>query len=94
MSAKPEGNCYAVSEAVYHITGGQAGPWRPQTVRHEGGTHWYLKHLQTGIVLDLSAWQFKTPVPYDQGVGRGFLTKQPSKAGMAMIEQMTWKEEI
>ena len=88
----PEGNCYASSEAIYHITGGQAGPWKPETVWHEGSTHWYLRHRETGQVLDVSAWQFQTDVPYHKGVGRGFLTKAPSKAGMKMIEVLTWKE--
>ena len=41
---KRRGNCYVTCEALYHLLGGKAAGYVPHTVRHEGGTHWYLVH--------------------------------------------------
>ena len=72
------GQCYVISEALYHFLGGKVEGWTPQVVRHEGNTHWYLKH-RDGLIVDATAAQFKTPVPYHKGRGCGFLTKKPSR---------------
>lgn len=75
------GHCYVASEALYHLTG---KTMTPQVIRHEGSTHWYLKD-KSGTIHDLTAGQFKTPVPYHQGKGCGFLTKLPSKRAQIVI---------
>ena len=80
------GHCYAASEAVFHATGGQErSPWRPHVIRHEEGTHWFLKHRDTGEVLDPTSEQFETPVPYTSGRATGFLTRIPSKHAQAIL---------
>ena len=71
------GHCYVASEALMHLLGPDS--WKPETVSHEGTTHWYLRHRETGRVLDATADQFDTPVPYAEGRGRGFMTREPSK---------------
>ncbi len=81
-------HCYAASEALYHLLGGKAAGLKPETVRHEGGPHWHLRDTITGLVLDPTFDQFDTPPPYDQGVGRGFLTKQPSKRAAEIIRRV------
>ena len=81
------GHCYVASEALYHLLGGKGGGWTPQFVTHEGGPHWFLKH-SGGRVLDPTSDQFSTPVPYDQGRGKGFLTALPSKRAQQVIERM------
>ena len=92
------GNCYVTSEAVYHLTGGSEGPWRPATVRVPGhkDVHWYLLHRTTGQVLDLTAAQFidspAKPI-YDHGRGRGFLTRKPSKRAQILIQSMLWQPD-
>lgn len=68
------GNCYVTSEALYHLLGGKASGWTPHTVRHEGDVHWFLVH-ESGLVLDPTATQFRSPVPYALARGRGFLTR-------------------
>lgn len=85
------GHCYVASEALWHIMGGHESGWVPQNVKHEGDQHWYLRHSQTGEILDPTAGQFKTPVPYHQGRGRGFLTKQPSKRAQELINRIQAK---
>lgn len=71
------GHCYVASEALYHLLGGKAEGWKPMSIQHEGGPHWFLKH-EDGAVIDATADQFRTPVPYDEGRGCGFLTRDPS----------------
>ena len=78
------GHCYAASEAAYHALGGKEAGWTPQNVKHENAPHWFLKHA-SGRILDPTADQFKTPVPYERAVGKGFLTKEPSKRARAIL---------
>lgn len=85
-SANPiAGHCYVVSEALYHL---EQGRYKGCSVKHEGHTHWYLTDRETGAIVDLTAGQFETPVPYDRGRGRGFLTKQPSKRTQEVIRRV------
>ncbi len=81
------GHCYAASEALYHLLGGQDSGYVPQQVHHEGASHWYLRHGQTGHIIDPTADQFQDPVPYDQGKGKGFLTAKPSHRARIIIER-------
>lgn len=42
-------------------------------------------------VLDPTAAQFRTPPPYERGVGRGFLTRGPSRRARELMEAMLWQ---
>ena len=81
------GHCYAASEALYHLLGGKGAGWTPVRLRHEGGPHWFLRHLD-GTVLDPTSDQFDTPVPHTEGVGCGFLTRQPSARAAEIIRRV------
>ena len=71
------GHCYVAAEAVYVLLGGRAAGLKPASGVHEGGTHWWLV-TAAGEIIDPTADQFVTPVPYLQGRCRGFLTREPS----------------
>ena len=75
------GHCYVASEVAFYIL---PGGWRPTFIRHEGSPHWLLRH-DNGEILDLTAPQFKTPVPHHLGIGKGFLTKTPSKRAKSVL---------
>jgi len=60
-------------------------------LRHEGDSHWFLKH-DSGTILDPTVAQFETVPPYDRAVGRGFLTKQPSKRAQQLMKTLLWQE--
>lgn len=60
-------------------------------LRHEGDSHWFLQH-ESGVILDATAVQFESPPPYAQAVGRGFLTREPSKRARALMQTLTWQE--
>ena len=79
------GHCYVASEALYHLMGRDG--LTPQNIRHEGASHWYLL-ADDGTILDPTADQFSTPVPYEAGRGKGFLTKQPSKRAQEVIRRV------
>lgn len=88
------GHCYVASEAVYHTVGGKEAGWKPMSIQHEGGPHWYLKNDELGIIVDPTADQFKTPVPYDEGRGTGFLTRQPSKRAKVVLDRLLGPDDI
>lgn len=73
------GHCYVASEALFHMGGGFDSQYRPKVITHEGSTHWFLEHRETGERHDLTAAQFYTPVPYEKARWCGFLTREPSK---------------
>lgn len=78
------GHCYVACEALFHLTGGQL---RPFFVKHENAPHWFLK-AKDGTVVDPTHEQFGSPVPYENGVGKGFLTKLPSKRAQVVIDRV------
>ena len=73
-----KGQCYVMSEVMYHLFGGKNAGWKPMRMTHEGVSHWFIQH-EMGMIVDLTARQFKTMPDYRKAVGCGFLTKQPSK---------------
>ena len=78
------GHCYVASEVLYHMLGGAASGYKPMNIFHEGSSHWFLKH-SSGEIIDPTADQFKTPVPYEKAKGKGFMTRYPSnRAGVVM----------
>jgi hypothetical protein len=86
-SCSVSGHCYVASEAMFHLLGGYNSSYRPANVKHEGVQHWYLIHNDSAI-LDLTAAQFKTPIPYHRGRKRGFLTKHPSKRAQILLSRI------
>ncbi len=87
------GNCYVASEALYHLLGGKAAGWTPMQMRHEGDTHWFLRH-KTGLVVDVARKQFEVPpsiIDYASARGRGFLTKRPSRRARDLMAKLVWQ---
>jgi hypothetical protein len=81
------GHCYVTSEALYHLLGGKAEGWKPMSIQHEGGPHWFLRR-DDGAILDATADQFRTPVPYENGRGCGFLTREPSARTRVVLRRV------
>lgn len=78
------GHCYVMAEVIHHFNP-DAQPW---FIRHEGEPHWFLYDPKANKVLDLTASQFKTPVPYSRGMRKGFLTIGPSKRAQVVIDRL------
>lgn len=79
------GHCYVASEALYHLLGGKATGYKPMFISHEGEPHWFLTG-PSGEIIDATAEQFNTPVPYERAVGKGFLTAKPSARAQEVID--------
>jgi hypothetical protein len=81
--------CYAASEALYHLLGGKQAGLKPMVMRLEYGqgfrTHWFLL-TNDGQILDPTREQFLSRPNYEQAVGKGFLTKQPSRKAQQLID--------
>lgn len=81
------GHCYVASEAYFHLAGGREAGLKPMSIQHEGGPHWWIR-TAAGMDIDLTAEQFSTPVPYADGHGKGFLTRQPSKRAAEVMRRV------
>jgi|HubBroStandDraft_2_1064218.scaffolds.fasta_scaffold182937_2 hypothetical protein len=81
------GHCYIVSEVAYYLLDGKEEGWTPQYIKHEGNSHWFLKHT-SGFILDLTADQFTTLIDYSKAKGKGFLTRIPSKRSKTLIRRI------
>lgn len=77
------GHCYIASEAFYHLTG---RIYHPKFVRVQGQPHWFLE--KNDNIVDLTAKQFDCEIPYEKAIGKGFLTKKPSKRALKLIERI------
>ena len=87
------GHCYVAAESLFHLLGGKAAGLKPTTIRHEGSVHWWLVDSE-GEVLDLTADQFRTPVPYSEGRPRGFLTRDPSARALKVIRAVQAADDL
>ena len=86
------GNCYATSEAAYHLLGGREAGWKPMRLdTGEAQNHWFLLHVPSGVILDLTAAQYTNPPDYTNAVGCGFLTRKPSRAAQTLMDRLLWK---
>jgi hypothetical protein len=82
------GFCYAAAEALYHLGGGKAAGLTPYVARLADGTHWWLEDAASNV-YDPTADQFSDPgAIYPLGVGKGFLTKAPSKTAQLIIDEV------
>jgi hypothetical protein len=90
---KREGNCYATSEAIYHLLGGKEAGWKPMRLDvGEDQNHWFIQH-KSGLIIDLTKSQYDFEPDYSEAVGCGFLTKTPSRRARTIMERLVWKGE-
>lgn len=85
-----KGNCYAASEALFHLLGGKEAGWKPMVISMEPFNHWFIKH-NSGIIVDLTCSQFAEKPDYTKARGCGFLTKQPSKKAQELMKRLVWQ---
>ncbi len=79
------GQCYVAAESVFHILGGKAKGWVPVNMKTKTGPHWFIKNKHTNEIIDPTAKQFACGLDYNKGIGKGFLTKKPSKNAQKVI---------
>jgi hypothetical protein len=83
------GYCYVAAEAfIYLIRRKNYKPMflnLPENFSEIYQTHWFIQSPK-GYIIDPTADQFDNILPYNLAIGKGFLTKKPSKRGMALIK--------
>jgi hypothetical protein len=84
----PTGHCYVATESLWHLLGDMKTMFVPAYVSHEGITHWFLKQSNGSGIIDATADQFRTPVPYHLGKSCGFLTREPSRRAQQVMSRM------
>lgn len=101
---KKEGNCYAATEALYHILGGKSSGWKVMRISSNDlgkfkdvwkNSHWFLQHAETGIILDASVLQFKgKKPPYHKAKHSAFYPVKAgiSKSAMNVVDLLTYKK--
>jgi hypothetical protein len=84
------GHCYVASEVAWHLLGGADSSWCPMFIRHECEPHWFLGRTTAAgtEVIDITASQFTTAVPYHLAKGKGFLTKEPSRRARIVLDRI------
>ena len=80
------GYCYIAAEALFHLLGGKESGCKSFYIKHEGQSHWYITYH--GKIIDITAAQFKNKPNYTKGIGKGFLTKRPSKRAEILINRI------
>lgn len=82
-----EGHCYIAAEALWHLTDRKLKP-KCASYQEDGEkkTHWWLEN-DYGEIFDPSAEQYLPDFPpYNLGRGCGFLTIEPSKRAVSVIQ--------
>jgi hypothetical protein len=85
---KYTGHCYVATECYYYLHYQKFSVYH---IKHENSTHWFLKD-ENNSVIDLTAAQFKTDVPYEQAKRGFFLTNKPSKRTQILIDRVMNKD--
>ena len=82
------GHCQEAPEALWHLTGGKESAYEPHIVTISSGEHWFLKHKETGEVLDPTLSQFKQkPVAHHKGRKKA-LFPNPSMRAQIIIDRV------
>lgn len=92
------GHCASATQAAYYMLGGKKSGYVPQVAKEDDGTtHWWLRHRQTGHVIDPTKEQYTSQgekPPYDLGRGCGFPNPNPdapSRRGQEIIDRISGK---
>ena len=86
------GHCFVATEVLWELLKEQNEyDYVPNHIQHEGVSHWYLRHKMNWNIIDVTAGQFKTPVPYhkqEKGKRKG------KASGMMRMPEIPTKRTI
>ena len=81
------GHCFVATEVLWELLKEQNEyDYVPNHIQHEEVSHWYLKSKLNGDIIDVTAGQFKTPVPYHHKKGKA--------SGMMRMPEIPTKRTI
>ena len=80
------GHCFVATEVLWELLKEKnTHEFFPHYVFHENCGHWFLKHRQNGDIIDVTAGQFETPVPYH---------KRGRRSSMMRLDEVPTKRTI
>lgn len=83
------GHCYVATETLYYlIDDDERANYKPQRLKVDGDTHWYLVNTTTNEIIDITKDQFDFDLPYEDSINCFFLTKTPSKRSLILINRI------
>jgi hypothetical protein len=77
------GHCFVAAQTVYWLLGGSDAGWKgcvmtPDPARPKD-THWFVRNIHTGEIIDPTSSQFRQKLDYATGRGCGFSTRAGDK---------------
>lgn len=86
------GHCYVATETLYHLIENDIQKkYKPAILHINNDTHWFLKHIETNEIIDITKEQFDFDLPYKKSKNAFFLTKTPSKRSLILINRINAK---
>ena len=89
------GHCFVATEVLWELLKEQnINDYMPNHIQHEEVSHWYLRHKMNGDIIDVTAGQFKTPVPYHrEGKASGMMRMPdiPTKRTIKVLDRIKKK---
>ena len=86
------GHCFVATEVLWELFKKEnIDEFYPHYVFHEDCGHWFLKHRQNGDIIDVTAGQFKTPVPYHKKGRRSSMMRSnevPTKRTIEFLKRI------
>lgn len=90
------GHCYVASEALYYLLSDKDRYCPARGRDPDGIVHWWLEDVAYDKIIDATSDQYyskgKTP-PYDVGKRSGFLTAEPSKRTVVVLNRINMARE-
>lgn len=84
-------HCYVMVEAAYHGFAKAEG-FEAYVHKHEHGSHWWLRHRESGRILDPSWPQLEAPYPYQLGHKQTLVPPSPSKRAREIMRRAARKK--
>ena len=89
------GHCFVATEVLWELLKEQnINDYTPNHIQHEEVSHWYLRHKMNGDIIDVTAGQFKTSVPYHRkGKASGMMRMPeiPTKRTIKVLDRIKKK---
>jgi len=83
------GHCYVATEALYHLMDDETKyKYTPAILKVNDVVHWFLKEKKTGNIIDITKEQFDFELDYSKSRNCFFLTKNPSKRTLILINRI------
>ena len=92
------GHCFVATEVLWELLKEQnINEFFPHYVYHEECGHWFLKHSMNGDIIDITAGQFETPVPYHRRGRRSSMMRMegmPTKRTRKFLKRIKNKHKV